>query len=215
MSLVFQQSLTLSIRDMTSNNITKLHPSIPEHAELVFSWVRAKVYQWDQEMYDGTTARFERIRFMDGAFTIPVLENGNILLTLQEQPARKPFFSLPGWALDKEWENPIEWAKRELLEETGCTSDDWHHWMDFTWTVHTATYVYYYIARNCRSIQDVAPDGWEKIELIEVNFDQFLELASDIRFQHHWNLLPYMYEARLSQKKYNELYEIIYGKKKI
>ena len=77
-------------------NTPKSQAKIPEHAELVFDGIRAKVYQWNQEMYDGSVARFERIKFMDGAFVIPVLKNGKILLTKQEQPARKPFISLPG-----------------------------------------------------------------------------------------------------------------------
>ena len=68
---------------------------IPNDAELVFDGVRAKVYQWNQTMYDGSIARFERIRFIDGAFVVPILPNGNILMTEQEQPARATFYSLP------------------------------------------------------------------------------------------------------------------------
>ena len=52
-------------------------------------------------MYDGSIARFERIRFLDGAFTVPILENGNILITEQEQPCRGVFYSLPGGAVEK------------------------------------------------------------------------------------------------------------------
>ena len=51
------------------------HPSIPAHAEKVFDGVRCEIFQWNQTMYDGTTARFERARFMDGAFVLPVLKN--------------------------------------------------------------------------------------------------------------------------------------------
>lgn len=48
------------------------HPSIPDSAECVFSGVRSEVYQWDQELYDGSIKRFERIRFFDGAFTLAI-----------------------------------------------------------------------------------------------------------------------------------------------
>lgn len=89
-----------------SNN--RIHPRIPEHAEIVFDGVRARIYQWDQEMYDGSIARFERTRIIDGAFTIPVLKNGNILLTRQEQPARGEFISLPGGAIDDSDASPLE-----------------------------------------------------------------------------------------------------------
>lgn len=69
----------------------------------------------------------------------------------------------------------------------------------------------YFIARDCEIVQDICPDGGEKIELFEVSFDEFLELSSDARFHHHWNLLPILYEARLNREKYNELYKIFYG----
>ena len=48
-------------------------------------------------MYDGSTARFERVRFMDGAFTVAITAESQILITRQEQPARAgSFLSLPG-----------------------------------------------------------------------------------------------------------------------
>ena len=41
------------------------HPRIPAMAECVFSGVRSEVYQWDQEMYDGSYSRFELLRCID------------------------------------------------------------------------------------------------------------------------------------------------------
>jgi len=49
------------------------------------------------------------------------------------------------------------------------------------------------------------PDPGEKIRLFEVSFDEFLLLSSDSRFQHHWNLLPTLYEARLDGNKRESL----------
>ena len=70
---------------------------IPAHAKKVFSGIRFEIFQWEQELYDGSTTTFERARFHDGAFVIPILPDGNILLTKQEQPARAgSFYSLPG-----------------------------------------------------------------------------------------------------------------------
>jgi hypothetical protein len=47
-------------------------------------------------MYDGSVSRFERLRFLDAAFCICILPNGNIIVQKQEQPGRNLFFSLPG-----------------------------------------------------------------------------------------------------------------------
>lgn len=130
------------------------------------------------------------------------------------QPARDPFISLPGWGIETTDATPLDAAKRELFEETWATSDDWSVWNEFLGTVNTATFVYYFIARNVEIISPIHPDGGEKIELFEVSFDEFLKLSSNVWFHHHWNLLPEMYEARLNKHKYNELYKIFYGKDK-
>jgi hypothetical protein len=47
-------------------------------------------------MYDGSIARFERIRHLDGAFVIATTKDHKIILTKQEQPLRPLFLSLPG-----------------------------------------------------------------------------------------------------------------------
>lgn len=187
------------------------HKNIPVHAECVFSWVRSEVYQWDQDMYDGSIARFERVRFLDGAFVIPILPNGNILLTLQEQPSRDAFISFPGGALDTPDEDPVECARRELLEETGYSGENLEFWFRYDGTSNVMTYTHYFIAHDIMKIAPITPDGGEKIELFEVSFDEFLELSSDIRFHHHWNLLPILYEARIYPHKKEELKKKLYG----
>ncbi len=184
---------------------------IPAHAELMFSWVRSQIYQWDQKMYDGTIQRFESIQFLDGAFVVPILPDGRILLTRQEQPLIAEFISLPGWSFDFPDEVPVECAMRELREETGYTTDMLYPWFDFSGTKNINTTVHYYIARECYSIWDIIADAWEKIQLFTVTFDEFLELSSHEWFHHHWNLLPILYEARLFPTKKAELKKIFYG----
>jgi ADP-ribose pyrophosphatase len=162
-------------------------------------------------MYDGSIARFERIRFVDGAFVIPILPDGRILLTRQEQPGRSEFISLPGGSFDSPDEDPILCARRELREETGYMSDHLELWMTYHGTNNVHTEVHYYIARDCYHMGDIATDGGERIELFTVSFDEFLELSSDPRFHHHWNLLPILYETRLHPEKKEELRKILYG----
>lgn len=75
------------------------------------------------------------------------------------------------------------------------------------------TYTYFFIARNCQRIQDIRPDPGEHIEVFELDFDHFLALARDPKFHHHWNLLPFLYEALLDQEKRNTLFQVFYEKK--
>jgi hypothetical protein len=84
-------------------------------------------------------------------------------------------------------------------------------WFRFNGTANVMTYTHYYIARNCQRFQDITPDSGERIELVEVTFDELLELVSDKRFHHHWNLLPIFYEARLFPQKKEELYHLWFG----
>ena len=184
---------------------------IPSHAELVFNGIRSKIYQWNQEMYDGSISRFESIQFLDGAFVVPILPDGRILLTRQEQPLISEFISLPGGSFDMPDEDPLICAKRELKEETWYEFVECTPWFEFCGTKNVNTSVHYYIARNCYQVSAIKPDPGEKIQLFTVSFDEFLELSSHQWFHHHWNLLPILYEARLFPEKKEELRKIFYG----
>lgn len=185
---------------------------VPPDAELVFDGIRCHVYQWNQKMYDNSVARFERIIFASGAFVVPILPNGNILLTKQEQPGRGEFFSLPGGGIDEVDESSLSAAQRELREETGSVAPFWKKWLHFTGTANIITAVDYFIAHDVEKISEIVPDGGEKITLFEVTFDEFLALSSNKKFHHHWNLLPILYEARLYPEKYRALKEFFYKK---
>ena len=187
------------------------HPWIPAMAECVFSGVRSEVYQWDQEMYDGSYSRFELLRCIDGSFTIPLTSEGKILVTEQEQPARDCLFlGLPGGSFDFPEENALVCAQRELLEETGYESHDWTHWHTFDGTGNIARFTHFYVAKNIVQIQDIRSDPGEKIRVFFVDFEEFLALSSDIRFHHHWSLIPLLYEARINSEKKEELRKLFF-----
>lgn len=171
------------------------------------------VYQWDQVLYDGSIKIFERAEFLDGAFVLGVLPNGKILMTEQEQPSRDtPFFSLPGWAFDKPSEDPLTCARRELLEETGYISDEWELWFVFEGTNNVSNQTYFYIAHNCRKIQEILPDGGEKInQILKLDLDEILAFAENPHFV-HWPLLWYFFGALLHKEKYEEIKNLLYPK---
>ena len=156
-------------------------------------------------MYDGSIARFERVRFMDGAFTVAITPEKKILITRQEQPARSSsFVSLPGGAFDTPDEDPLECAKRELLEETGYMSDEWELWFTAEGTNNVIAYTYFYIAHECKKVADISADAGEKIELDEISFDEFLLLSEELHLV-HWPLLPYLFGGRLHKDQYLSL----------
>lgn len=176
---------------------------IPDSAKQVFEGKIFEVWQWEQAMYDGSTATFERLRRPDTAQVIAVVGD-NILVQAQEQPDKLGSFrSLPGGRCD-EGEDALTAAKRELLEETGYASDDWTLWMEnqpvgkIDWTVHT------FIAHNCRLVQAPQLDAGEKITNTLMTFDQFLLFVNDPAFRSEDVTLAVL-RARLDYQLMNAL----------
>ncbi|MFT4282899.1 MAG: NUDIX hydrolase [Candidatus Woesearchaeota archaeon] len=95
---------------------------IPKHAKKVFEGVLFRVYQWEQEMFDGSFETFEAIKRLPGVQIIAVKEDEFIFLK-ESQPHRGSFLSLSGGMFDSWNEDPLDAARRELLEETGFSGD--------------------------------------------------------------------------------------------
>lgn len=159
---------------------TRRNP-IPPHAKMVFKGIIFEVWQWEQKMFDGSVQIFERLKRPNTATVIATVGD-KILLLEQEQPdSVGAFTSLPGGRCDP-GEEPLESAKRELLEETGYVSDDWTLWKETSpvgkieWTIYT------YIARNCEKKSEPRLDAGEKISERLIAFDEFLALADDTSF---------------------------------
>ena len=168
---------------------------IPKHATKVFEGGYLNVYQWDQEMYDGTTTPFFAIKRDPSTEVIAVTHEGKVLIAEQEQPNRPKYLSLFGGSIES-GEDPLASAKRELLEETGYVSDDWtlvevtqFPWQKLDWESHL------FVAKNCRKVQDQQLDNGEKITVREVEFDEFLALgAEEIR----WSRPEWLYDRTVN-----------------
>ncbi len=176
---------------------------IPDNAKKVFDGVIYDVYQWEQKLYNGSTTTFEKLKRPDTVVIFPVLEDGRIILTEQEQPGKEPFIGATGGRVD-EGEDILEAAKRELLEESGYTAEHFVLWDARHATSKIDWVIYTFIAKGLKKVSEPDLDGGEKIKLTFSTFDELLELATDSSFSEK-EIVPELVAARLDPNKKEDL----------
>ncbi|MCL5106027.1 MAG: NUDIX hydrolase [Candidatus Marsarchaeota archaeon] len=148
---------------------------IPRKARKVFNGVLFDVYQWDQRMFDRSYAVFERLRRLPTVQIFATRKN-KVLLLKEMQPGFNALrISMPGGKVER-GEDPLQAAKRELLEETGFSSKDWGLVKAYASGRHKIEWpVYLYSARNCVKTADPHPDPGERIDIEWVSLKRFLD----------------------------------------
>lgn len=92
--------------------------SPPANAQRVYQGLLHDVWQWEQALHDGSTARFECVTRPDTVAVIAFLDPQTILLTEQHHAGRPSFFDVAGGRVEP-GEAAEACARREFLEETG------------------------------------------------------------------------------------------------
>lgn len=178
----------------------------PKDATLVFKGELFDVYQWQQQMYDGTYQTFEKLKRPDTVVVFAVLDDGSILLTKQEQPGKSLFIGAAGGRVD-DGEETEDAAARELLEETGYRAKElilWHSEQPVSkidWAVYT------FIAKGLEKVDEQRLDAGEKITLHPVTFDEFIDTTLRNEFTER-EIVKYIYEAKIDKQKLEELREL-------
>lgn len=182
--------------------------TVPESAKLVFEGQIFDTYQWQQELYDGSTQTFEKIVRHDTAVIYPILPDGKILLIKDSQPQRETVITAPSGRLE-ERELPQECIARELLEETGYKAETLipfytiQPYEKIDWVVNV------FIGRNCTKVVEPLVQAGEKIELMPVTFDELIQLVlSDSVRQEGLNNL--VLRALVDPKRMNELKKLFF-----
>ncbi len=155
---------------------------IPKYAQRVFKGKMFDVYQWEQEMFKGEKAIFEKIKRVDTVNVLPVTTDGKIILSEQEQPGLEPFVGVIGGRVD-EGENPLEAVKRELLEETGYEAKKFILWEAIQLTEKVDWAIYTFVAKGCERVKKQEFDSGEKIKLKFVTFDELIKIASQDNYR--------------------------------
>ena len=181
---------------------------LPSHAKCVFEGKIFDIYQWEQEMFDGSKAIFEKAkRKVDSVNILPVTSEGKIILNKQEQPGEMPFIGALGGRMD-EGESPLETGKRELLEEGGITAKDWqllhaiHPDIKVDWVCYT------FIAKDLDRSESKQLDAGEKNELIEVTLDEFMDIIIQDNYRDS-EIAFFFLKALRDPQKWQELKQLL------
>jgi len=162
---------------------------IPDNAIKVFEGVIFDVYQWPEELFDGTHGIYEAVKKHD-TVSVVAISDGAIVINHEEQARLGMFTCIPSGKCEI-GSTPLENAKRELLEETGMESSDWQEWFVSDPLGHPKIdwSTYFYIAKNCKKVAEQKLDPGEKITTQLVSFEEFLALREEPTFRNK-DLVP-------------------------
>lgn len=186
----------------------KPRKGLPAHARMVFKGVIFEVWQWEQEMFDGTTEIFEKVR-RPATVEIIATVGDKILMEEQDQPDRKNNINTPSGRVD-EGEDELDAAKRELLEETGYESSDWNLFFKHSADGKVLHQMHYFIARNCRKMREPHLDAGEKIETKLITFDDFILLTEEPRFWMSPEFIIYLLRLQADPNKKEEFRKLLF-----
>lgn len=154
----------------------------PSTAQEVFAGEFFRVWQWPQQLYDGSTATFESLSRPDTVTVLATDVAGQVIMTRQSQPGFQDFWSLPGGVIDN---GEAVWtaAKRELLEETGFASDEWYFLFSSQLNSRIDWANFYLVAKNCQLQAALQPDAGEKIAVELMSQTEFEQLLRRSEFR--------------------------------
>ena len=148
---------------------------IPPKATCAFHGIIYDVFQWQQQLFDGSHTTFEMLRRPDTVETIAIIDS-QVLVIDEDQPHRGRMVRFPGGRVDV-GETPLAAAQRELLEETGYSLSDWkllavrqpHSKMEW--------FIYTYVAWGDVHQVTARPDAGEHNTTRLVSFNELQDLA--------------------------------------
>lgn len=150
---------------------------IPSEAKKVFQGEIYNVYQWPQEMFDGSKATFEMVSRPDTVKIIAV-KGDKIVIVKQRQPTLDWYYDFPSGRHDHTEETELDAAKRELREETGMVFENWkligvkQPFIKIDWLVYT------FLATDFIKQGSQMLDAGEEIEVLELSFADLKKLSN-------------------------------------
>lgn len=159
---------------MTPDSLADPHGGRPPHdftvesAETLYEGAIFALRRDDVRMPGGRIAGREKIEHF-GAVAIAALDDADRLVMIyQYRPAiGRRIWEMPAGLLDEAGEDPVEAAKRELVEEVGVEADDWATLVDIVGCPGFADEsVRVFLARGLREVDRPASSDDEEADLV-------------------------------------------------
>jgi ADP-ribose pyrophosphatase len=149
--------------------------------EQVFDGTLLKVRRDTVRLPDGSEGTREYIRHPGAVAIVPVFDDGRLLLERQfRYPHGREFIEVPAGKLEP-GEPHLETAKRELLEETGYTAEDWTRiGVIHTAIAYTDEAIELFIARKLTHVGKKLDEG-EFLETLIIGFEEAIAMIRDGR----------------------------------
>ena len=141
-------------------------------------------YENRVQLPDGAVIKdFYTVRIPDAAMIAALTEDGKILLKKEfRYPCGEEVIECPAGEVEKNEADPLDAAKRELLEETGYTSDRWTYLGPTIDNPSKLTNrMHLFLAENCVKVAEQKLDENEHLSVMAVPFRTAADMVMDGR----------------------------------
>jgi ADP-ribose pyrophosphatase len=138
----------------------------------------------------------------DITIIFPVIDDKYVMMKKEYRyPIDSITLELPGGTFEQDGEEPLAAAKRELLEETGLSSNEWINFGEFyDYPTKDTHKMHLLLANNCIKTSEPLVNPQEEIEMVKIGLNELEDLISNNSIQVTGSMAC-IYRAMLYLKK--------------